>query len=181
MCQLVFLVLYKKMSTLCDICRAFPWRQLDRERKFRYAWWKKESLQVPLDDRENLTPLSESEIILSPAVTDRSEDVKTEKFIYYKKIKKIKASAAEGCHICRLVWRGFIDYSIDDFGSRQKEDMLAYFERNSSQIHIAHKPASGDLEFCFGSEAFRRTVTLRYYFVSRKYVSFFSNPRLKKT
>jgi len=161
------------MSTLCDTCLAFPWQQLNRERKFRYAWWKKESLQVPSPD---LTSLSERrEIVHSPVVqSNREHDRKNEEFIYYKEIGEVERSSAHGCHICRLVWKGFIEYSMDEFGSDQKKEaIMAFSEKTSTRIQILHKAASGELEFCFRSEAICRTVMLRYYFVSRKYICAF--------
>jgi hypothetical protein len=94
--------------------------------------------------------------------------MKEGEFIYYKETKKIRDSSVKGCHICHLVWRGFLEYSMDHFRLSEEEALLQCFEKHASTVRLVHQPASGDLEFCFHSENVSRTVTLGYSFVSSK-------------
>lgn len=156
------------MSSLCSICQALPWHQFARDRKFRYAWWIKESLLVPYDDSNAAKMLPASVTLLPPTPAEASKSKREDRFFYYKEAKEIKAASVKGCHICRFVWRGFLEYSMDDFRLTQEEDLLECLEKKASHVHVVHKPTSGDLEFCFNSENVCRTVTLRYYFISSK-------------
>lgn len=156
------------MSSLCSICQALPWHQFAQDRKFRYAWWIKESLLVPYDDSNAAKMLPASVTLLPPTPAEASKSKREDRFFYYKEAKEIKAASVKGCHICRFVWRGFLEYSMDDFRLTQEEDLLECLKKKASHVHVVHKPTSGDLEFCFNSENVCRTVILRYYFISSK-------------
>lgn len=150
------------MSQLCNVCRNLPWDQFDRQRAFRYAWWKKDSLQVPYEVEREVEPLTP---IVSRQKTEEGQE--PSELSYHKDIDELNKSSLNGCHICRFVLRGFVEYSMDGEGPRQQELAVDWFKENSCDIQVTHHPASGILNFSFSTPTASRIVSLRYYFVSR--------------
>src|SRR3569833_343679 len=154
------------MSSLCDTSRKFGWDQLDRNRKFRYAWWKRESLQVHYDEKDSPATPNRFQVVSS-----KPDDVGGDKagdFLYHRDMDDIALASASGCHIRCLVLKGFAEYSTDDVVPRQRGRAISWFKENSCRIQVIHNPASGTLEFHFDSRNVSRRIALRYYFVSCK-------------
>jgi hypothetical protein len=159
-------------ATLCSICNNFPWHTLDRARIFRGAWWKRDSLQVPNDEPADSYQIRINHGPSQPDAGNSGSDgsgKKIEPFRYHADISGLKTASINGCHICRLVLKGFNEYSMDAVGRARQEDALVWYKQKDCRIHIVHESSSGLLKFDFETESASRNTALRYYFVSRKF------------
>lgn len=154
---------------LCNTCQSFPWSSLDRARVFRFAWWKRDTLQVPNDE----FPADGYATCISHKASNPNschdvKDVQTsaETFRYHTTLPSLRTASKEGCHICRLVMKGFSEYSMDAVGPSRQEDAVAWYEARGCRIRITHEPSGGLLKFEFVTESASRHMALRYYFVS---------------
>jgi hypothetical protein len=155
--------------SLCNTCRSFPWSSLDRARAFRFAWWKRDALQVP----NNEPPTDGYATCISHEASQSSSclDVKhvqspVETFRYHANLSSLSTASEEGCHICRLVMKGFSEYSMDAVGPSRQEDAVTWYEARGCWIRITHEPSGGLLKFEFATKSVSRYTALRYYFVS---------------
>ncbi|KAI9736160.1 MAG: hypothetical protein M1834_001045 [Cirrosporium novae-zelandiae] len=151
------------MSQLCHVCRALPWHQLDRNRKFRYAWWKNEKLCVPQNQHETSVPLNKNEIVsLSTKENIEVED----EFCYHTTLNNIRNSSQNGCHFCRLAWTSLLDCTTDSIPPNEEDDLLSRFENNVFQVQLRHDPTSGKLSLDISAGDLKRQANLMYSFVS---------------